>query len=248
MDTDKCFRDVCAILFHADLGEYCDYQKFLGRYSSSLKQTKSTISGKPVFYFEPYCRNAKIISFDEHDLVKSEPLQLDELKDIDSLLAAVQERFHYSGNKVFGNYQDVTNSESCSDSFQVFNSQNIFNCDSVLDSQMITDSKYMAGCAWGTFGNFCMNSTEIYKVNRTFEATIVVYSSDVYFGYNCKNCAEIMFCLNQYSKRHCIGNTPLPRDEYFDLKNKLLAEITDELKRKKTFPSLIELLSIGGQQ
>jgi hypothetical protein len=55
----------------------------------------------------------------------------------------------------------------------------------------------------------------------------------------------MMFCFNQVAKRNMIGNLALQRDQYELLKKNLLLQIADELKQKKSFPSLFELADRG---
>lgn len=52
----------------------------------------------------------------------------------------------------------------------------------------------------------------------------------------------MMFCFNQWNKRNCIGNLQLAPDEYQQIKAKLLGEVREELKKSKSFPSLLKLI------
>jgi hemoglobin-like flavoprotein len=106
---------------------------------------------------------------------------------------------------------------------------------------MQADSKYVFGCSWGTHNNFCINSMEIYKATRCFESMLTTITSDAHYCYNCNGCQEIMFCINQKSKRHSIGNRELPRDQYATVKKKLLDEIAEMLRKDKTAPSHIDV-------
>ena len=241
MDMNEAFNSVCRILFREELGSPDEFAPLLKRYTEPVKQANSILSGKEVYYSEPYCKGAKFISLDEVGQLKPEPLSPNEIKDIDSLLNAVQERFHYSGNKILGHSQDVQEGENCVDSFHVYRSREIFGSEYTAYCQMVLDSKFMFGCSWGAEANFCMNTTEMYRLNRCFEVGLAANTSDAYFSYNCKNCSEIMFSFNQYSKRHCIGNNALPKDKYLALKEKLLSEVAELLKKGKTCPSLVEM-------
>jgi len=68
------------------------------------------------------------------------------------------------------------------------------------------------------------------------------YVSDAYFCANIRNCQEVMFSFNQDAKSYMIGNVALAHDAYMELKAKLVAEIADELCRKKDIISIAELL------
>jgi hypothetical protein len=52
----------------------------------------------------------------------------------------------------------------------------------------------------------------------------------------------MLFSFNQVAKHYMIGNLELQHDRYDSLKQKLMAEIAEELRRKKRFPSLFELM------
>jgi hypothetical protein len=246
MDVTECFKNVCRIVLLDEIGDFNEFEEFLKRYTDKIKQTNSSISGKEVYYSDPYSSGSKFLSLDEMNKLKIEPLKPYEMKDIDGLISAIEERLYYAGNKVLGNSKDIERGENIVDSFHIQDSHGILNCQYVVSSQMVYNSKYLIGCSWGAESSFCLNTTEMFGSNRCFEAAFAIYCNDSYFSYNTKNCNDIMFCFNQYSNRHCIGNTQLPKDKYLELKKKLLGEITQELKEKKSIPSLIDLVSRGG--
>jgi hypothetical protein len=238
---DGCFRRTCKVVLQDEVGELREFDGFLRRYIEPLRQTNSGISGKKVYYSEPYCEGAKFLSLDEIEKMKTEPFHPSEIKDIEGLLNAMHERFCYAGNKIMGNSQDVVESESCVDAVHVLQSHQVFNCEYIVYCQMVIDSKFLFGCSWGGENNFCINTSEMYKAARCFESAFVINSRDVYFSYNCRECNEAMFCFNQFSKNYSIGNSQLPRDKYGELKKKLIGEIVEILKKRKTVPSLVEL-------
>ncbi|MFH1471228.1 MAG: hypothetical protein ABIF01_05750, partial [Candidatus Micrarchaeota archaeon] len=66
-----------------------DFQRYLSEYSLPLAQGKSVVSGKGVsLVSHDYCKGAKFISQDEIKEVPFEPLSINEIKDIDSILEA----------------------------------------------------------------------------------------------------------------------------------------------------------------
>jgi hypothetical protein len=239
---NAAWKSTCKILLGQEIGELQEYEKFLKRYIVPLKKTKSTFSGKDIAYGAPYSPKAKFISEDEMGLLTPAPLGTNDIKDIDSLFNAVAERFHYAGNKQGGQIKDVVQSEDVSDAFFVYDSRDIFRSENIGYCQMIVEMKYVFGCCWGTKCNFAINTTEFFQSNRLFESTLVTNTADAFYSYNCNNCQEVMFCINQKSTRYAIGNNSLPKDKYLELKKKLLAEISDDLKGKKTVPSHIEVL------
>jgi len=242
---DKRWRNCCKVLFRQDIGPLSDYLPWLEGLIEPNTIRKSSVSGKEVAYaIKGYHPKSKWISFDEIDYGKNaKPLDINDIKDIDSLLAAVSERAYYAGNIILGNSGNLERSSSISDSFYMYN------------TSMLGDCKYCANCSrgrlcydsFGTYGpgesEFCIRCTQTYRDKRCFEVWVTQNSSDCYYAYNINGCTDCMFCFNAKNKRHAIGNLELEKGKYLKIKEKLLAEMADELKRKKKLPSLIDIVA-----
>ena len=102
---DKAWRSTCKVLFGEEVGELAPFAPWLREYTYSTRPERSSISGKPVtITMDDYSPNAQFISLEETDYQKKfEPLPLDDMKDIDSLVEAAGERLVYTGNSVLGN-------------------------------------------------------------------------------------------------------------------------------------------------
>ena len=127
-ELNERWNSTTKLLFGGEVGELSVYQKWLcDMRAEPLSYHKSSISGQPVAYStSAYDSRSKWMSFDEVDLSKKfEPVQLDDLKDIDSLMQAVGERAYYTGNVVLGNSAHVESSSNVSDSFYVYDSTRI---------------------------------------------------------------------------------------------------------------------------
>ncbi|MFA5049786.1 MAG: hypothetical protein WC501_02150 [Candidatus Micrarchaeia archaeon] len=245
MDLDQVFSSICRILFKSEIGNINEFYNFLNRYNEPPKKLNSIISGQEVYVSNYYCNNSNFISLDELDQLKIKPIRVYDFNDPDALLHEIKKRFVYAGNKILGNSMDVSESENCTDCFHVYKSKEIMNSEHIIYSHMIRDSKFLIGCSWGALNNFCMNTTEIAQVTRSFESAFLVKCSDIYYSYNCKNCYEVMFCSHLFSKKYCIGNNEFPKEDYFKLKEKLIGEMLEKLKKNKTLPSLIDF-HLGG--
>ena len=90
-------------------------------------------------------------------------------------------------------------------------------------------SSYTYGSTFVTHSSFVINSVKGYKITRALECDNCEYSSDVYFAHDINNCSEVMFSQHLRNKRYVIGNNTLPKDKYFALKRKLLAELVEKL-------------------
>jgi len=122
---EKKWLDTCKVLFGAASGEIGSIAKFvpwLTEFNEPLIHRKSSVSGKDVTYVMPeYSEGSKWIGFEEIDYSKKfEPLNINEIKDIDSRVAAVKERIYYAGNVVLGNSGNIERSSNVNDSFYFY--------------------------------------------------------------------------------------------------------------------------------
>lgn len=210
-----------------------------------MNVAKSAASGKMVYVSENYCKEAKVEAYAEAQKEIAKPLNVNSIKDIDSLFSAAQERFAYAGDKILGNSKFVEQSDNCIDVIYARQCREVYSSEYMAYCQMIDGSKHMFGCSFGTLSSFCVNATEVYKSQRVFESSMSMYSGDIFFSHNSNNSQELVFCFNQFSKRHRIGNCELEPDKYSTMKEKLLAEIAGDIVRKKRIPSLVEITSGG---
>ena len=103
-EVNDAWKKTCRILFGKEVGDMKTYAEWLNEYPLPTKTKKSAISGKEIIIGNTeYCDNAKFISFDEIDFNKKyPPLNINEIKDIDSIAQAIQERIYYTGNGILG--------------------------------------------------------------------------------------------------------------------------------------------------
>ncbi len=243
---DRRWRNVCKVLFKEDIGPLSDYAAWLVKNNEPVVHRKSSVSGKDVTYaIGAYPEGANWIGLDEIDLHrKFEPLGVNDIKDVEGIVAAIQDRLFYAGDIILGNSGFVQKSSSISDSFYMH------------ETGKLGDSKYLAYCTVGRlnedcFGcngigesQFCVKSYETFREKRCFEFWMGQNSSDCHYAHNLANCTDCMFCFNLKNKRHAIGNLELEPEKYRLIKEGLVAQIADELKRKKGAPSLIDI--VGG--
>ncbi len=241
---ERRWRAASSLIFKEDVGSLSQYLPWLLENTEPLIHRNSSLSGKPITYVIPeYAENSKWADFNEMSTGrKFEPLDLNELKDTDSLREALSDRVCYVGNVVLGNSRFVQRSSNINDSFHVY------------ESGRFGDSKYICCCAVGRFGedcfgcngigesSFCIKCSETYREKRIFEVWFSQNTSDCYYSYGLNNCSECMFCFHLKNKRHAIGNLELGQSKYGQIKKKLLSEMADELRRNKRLPSLVEIV------
>ena len=191
----KAWKDACRVLFGQEIGELSDYSDWLAEMVDAPIVKKSSISGKEVIHSRAdYSESARSISLEEIDIGKKfEPLNINEIKDIDSIIEAIQDRIFYTGNIILGNSKEVQKSSNINDSFYVYN------------TTLSGNSKYMAFCtlarldSYGFGGNafsqcdFCIKCHELTRVKRSFELWMSQDCSDCYYSHGLKNSSNCFF-------------------------------------------------------
>jgi hypothetical protein len=244
-EINKAWKSTCKVLLGDEIGELKDYEPWLAEFYYDPRVEKSAVSGKEVYLaIDDYCKDAKFISFDEVDFSKKfEQLNINEIKDIDSIIGALQERFYYTGNIIIGNSKFVEKSTGIGDSFYVYNSAQIDESQYVAYTKWYRYGKHIFGVNNGSASEHCIKGHLPTKSQRCFDIYVAGFSSDAYYSADILNCSDVMFCFNLQGVRRAIGNLELAGDKYVALKKKLTSEMVSELKSKKRLPSLFELMS-----
>jgi len=226
-----------------EIGDFSEYEGWLSSIRTLRSSGKSSLSGKEVFFtHSEYPQKARTVALDEIDFNKKyAPLNINSLKDIDSIIEAVSERAIYTGNVVLGNSRFVEKSSG------VLDCNYIYRCDRIAHSTYVAHSTIISycECAFGVEGSG--NSSFVIKggcnmfVSRCLEASKCDNSSDIYYCHGLSGCADCMFSFNMKSRRNCIGNLQLPREKYLEIKAKLLSEMREMLKREKRLPHITSL-------
>ena len=234
----------CKAVFGEEVGNLREYGAWLSTSVRPLFSRKSSLSGKEVSFVLPdYSEKARILSLDEVDFNrKYPPLAINDIKDIDSVIRAVSERVCYAGNMQLGNTKYCEESADVVESFYV------------LHSAQVSFSKYVAygynmEYAESVFGTthhgHCNHSIMISdsdRLARCFEAHTCEESAGLYYSHRLFNCQDCMFSFNMKNARHAIGNLILPPEKYAPLKEKLLGELVLLLKKRKSLPSLMDIV------
>lgn len=244
---NKSWRDTCKILLGEEVGDLLEFKNYLKRYTDPIEKRKSSISGKDVTISSDKIRkNAPVIAHDEifdyQKNISNKSLAIDDIKDIDSLLSGVRERATYTGNVVLGTSKYVIDSHRCVNTYYALECQDVYDGKYVAYTTSIYVPSYSFGCRFGSIIQFCINIMDPYKTTRCMELFHCNVVSDSYYSASLENCTNCMFSFNQRSKNYMIGNVALTKERYSELKKKLISEIADDLKRKKTLPSVIDII------
>ncbi|MFH1785303.1 MAG: hypothetical protein ABH842_02655 [Candidatus Micrarchaeota archaeon] len=242
---NKSWKSTMKVLLGAEVGDIDNYSEWLSEGCVPLKNKKSAKSNKEVYCaVSDYEDNAKFISLDEIDYgQKFEPLNINEIKDIDSIIEALEERVYYCGNVVLGNSKHVEKSSDVQNSFYVYNSNFIYDSEYMAYCSYCRGSKYLFGVVSDAFTTSTVRAFETHKQSRCLEAWKCYDSSDCYFSSCVQGSQDVLFSFNLKNKRNVIGNIQLTKEKYLSLKEKLIEDLKIELEIKKKLPSLMEIAS-----
>ncbi len=243
---NKAWKSTCRILLKDEIGDINNYEEYLSRYNDLLMSDFSDISKKKVSITPmPFCKGAKFISDDEAEKfdakMRGKSLNINKLKDIDSVLENIGE-IRYSGNIIRGNSREVEESDCC------FNSSYVYKSTDMYDSKYIAYScngrriEYAFGSNWLGDSRYLIKCFETYEQTRCMEALRAATISDCYYVARVDDCANCMFSFNQKNKRNMIGNLQLTQEEYSKLKEKLIEDIREALREKKSIPSIVDII------
>jgi len=250
MDMNTAWKSTCRIILGQEIGELSEFRAYLLSGHYPISERKSALSGKRVVMgADRYPKSARMISQDEIDYAKKPPaLSINEIKDIDSMVEAFRERFSYCGNKVFGESKFVSGVDNCTDSFFVEESHDI------VKSKYVAYSSFIREGSENVFGSgVLIRGTHLIKIlgsadlARSFDCNICTNSSDMLFSVYSHGCSHCMFCFNQRNKRYAIGNLELGRERYLAIREKIVAEVAEKLKRDKGFPSVFDFPPLEGK-
>jgi len=245
-EVNKRWKATCRILFGEEIGSLREYKEYLCElgYSQPLMHRKSSVSGAEVTYATAdYCRDAKWIGLSEVDFQKKfAPLSINEVKDVDSIVQAVQERVSYCGNVILGNSKFVEKSSNVSDSFYVYE------CGKVSDSKYVAYSDWpkLSECIFGSSAagesSFCIRCNDTFRDKRCFELWGTISSFDCYYVMGLHSCSNCLFCFNAKGLKNAVGNLELEKGKFATLKEKLVGEMREKLKKDKRLPSLAQIM------
>lgn len=247
---NKAWKSTCKIVLGDEIGDLLDYRDYLKRYTDPMELKKSAISGVDVTISSgrfgsnaSFLSNSEAAEYDRK--LAAMPLDINSIKDLDSLVEAVSERAAYAGNIVLGNSPHVVRSHRVVNTAYAMECQDIYDGKYVAYASSMRCPEYFFGGGLGGNAQFCIKSQENYKMVRCMETMHINVASDCYYSVSLENCSDCLFSFNQRSKHFLIGNLPMPKDKYLRLKGKLIAEIRETLKRDKSLLSIAEI--VGGK-
>jgi len=240
---NKRWKDTCKVLFLQEVGEIDAFLDWFTELNEPIIHRKSGVSGKDVaFAIDQYSEGSKWIGLEEIDYGKKfEPVGINDLKDIDSLVEAIGERIYYTGNVVLGNSDFVESSSNINDSFFMYETGRLGDCKYIAYSTLGRLCETCFGCNGIGESAYCLRCYETFRDKRCLELWMSQNCADCYYSFGLNNCSHCMFCFNLKDKSYAIGNLALGREKYAKISAKLLGEMAQELQRAKRLPSLPQI-------
>ena len=241
---NSAWKQTIKVVLGKDVGDIEPYEEYLQDmmfqgYTNIDKNTRKIMRTTEPYY----CKGSKFIPLSSVDFNKTfEPLDINEVKDIDSIAEALRERFTYVANIVEGNSKFVDMGSNITDSFYVFNAVDVAKSQYIAYTSRARYAKYFFGVDWGGEGEMVVRSADFHKNHRVFEAHACYGSSDTYYSFAVGESYEIMFSFGGRGRRYTIGNKELAPEKYLKIKSALLEQIRVELEKNKKLPSLFELV------
>lgn len=239
-ELNRRWKIACKVVLGGEVGELSDFAGWLYENNGPRITAFSEKSKKPVVAYEGfYSKNARWLSFDEIDFSARPPsLDINQIKDIDSILEGISEIAVYAGNIWLGDSSFVEDSTTVVDSHFVYHSESVWSSKYVAFTSHVIGEYVFGGHAAST--NFLIRCNCIH-CERCFEVSRCDTCFDIYYSHGLSGCHECMFSFNLRSKNYRIGNLELPKEKYFSIKQKLIAEMREKLKKEKRLPHHIDL-------
>ena len=231
-ELNKGWKATCRMIFGEEIGELSEFEGFLKE--AVIGKDVTSVSGAPLWVTSPhYCEGARFVEFGKDEMPPARPLDINSIKDIDSLLEGISEQLLYSGNKILGNSKMVEHSDAIVDGVHILNCSGIQKgrCEAYV--YMLHEGEYAFGSTSSGCSSHIIRCFYANSMRRCFECSAAVGLSDCFYCYNLMNSSDCMFCFHERTKRNMIGNVQLGPDKYRELKEKLVSEIADTLKSKK---------------
>jgi hypothetical protein len=250
MNIEQAFNVTFKLIFGECNLKLDDLAEYMQRWHYPIHMRKSSVSGREVALSTRFYRkDATYVSQDEMNFSRKYALDVNKIRDIDSILEQIQDRTYYAGNKSFGSSSELEDCDTCTDVTCAKAAHHISGTKyAAYCSYVRYGSEYVFGSGWFLRSKHLIRCMGADSLTRAFECYVSPQCSDAFFCFNCWASSHIMFSFNQRSKRYCIGNNELPKDRYFELRKKLVDESREYLEKHKEFPSIFEPTAMTEKQ
>lgn len=192
-------------------------------------ETVCSVTNKKTWVYDPD-ENYRILSdAAKMQMNKDAPMMMPKkpLGSMEDVLGAWKEINFLTSEKVVSS-QEVAESDSVTTSANVFHSSLVMSSKNIVYSSNLINSNHMVAskgsnsCSMGIrmFDNiYCSSSFEVKWSSKVSKSMFIVDCLDLY---------ECLFCFDIRSKKYCVANIQLEKDEYMKVKAMIVKWIMDK--------------------
>jgi len=237
--VDEGFAGACSAIFGRKLGGVDEYSKFLLKCVVGQKDAVSA-GGTPlkVSQYAEYKRMSGALLAQEEASAYGERAAIPERE---AMALDFSEAVEKVGKiAIFTPEWKVGHNQNCAMTPIFINASSIYKCVLAIESKncaysfLPRNSEYIYGGDVVRKSSHCIKCFDSSRLNRCFQADISNDCSDALFIHNCENVRDSMFCFNVKNLSHAIGNAELLPEQYKKVKGALVAQMADELEKKKS--------------
>lgn len=118
--------------------------------------------------------------------------------------------------------ENVHKSDTIYKSENVYRSLNCFECKNILYCDSLTNSEFLLACQRTNGSNFCIRVDDSGNCINSYNVICSANISNSFFIQDCKDLNECMFCSHIANKKYVIANMQFEKEEYFDIKKKIV--------------------------
>lgn len=249
---EAAFGKTTALVLGKKLSGIDEYSEWLKSHVLKMEVGKSVISGKPMLLADYsnyllYPGN-RLVTRLEAEFIGNN-LRLDESGaeklSFSAITDGISKIAYLSPEFFFGDNSNVIECSTQYQSMDSYRSPGVSFSKNTAYSFWPRTAEFVYGSSMAFESFNCIHCYNSENLNRCFEADSSKSCSDAYFLHNCENVRDSMFCFNAKNLTHAIGNAALPAGQYRKTKSSIVAQLADELERKKTLKW--DIFSVGGR-
>jgi hypothetical protein len=229
-DSEFCYDDLncdnCNRLFYSQNSNFCIDSYFLydcknctDCFMCSNLRNKSYCLENKQLDKEEYKKIISTFDLGATSFIKEKKEEFKNLK-LNSIhkFSIINNSFNVTGNNV----NHAKNCHNCFDS-----SNDIEDCKNIFWAFNRVKSVYNSGPGLAEIENsYEVFDSGVGGSNNLF-SNIIYYSNNIEYSFNCYNCSDCFSCLGLRKKQYCIFNKQYTKEEYFELRNKIIEDMNN---------------------
>lgn len=236
---ERAFLLTSRVLFKRELGPLTECENWLKRYVPVSAPIKSPFGHNTCLpkkeAIPPYADlpQNRIVSPEEAVQVGKLRLDEGEITSLERIKESLHKIAYLNLDFRGGRNNNIIQSYTFLDVVNAYKTERCESSENIAICYLSGFNKNLFGSVYCDYSQFAMRCFNSSYLNRCFEMEASTNCSDSCFCHNCEALSEAMFCFNVKGKRHAIGNTELPPEQYRKIKDTLVSQMADEIIRTK---------------